>query len=105
MKLNFDFTILDLDGSPVKDGQGNELNAGKTAASIIMQSVDPSTDIMTKFDWATQLHKTGSVDLDKAGQVQFRRMIESLPNVSLIIRGILIEVIEKRDSELQPEQI
>jgi hypothetical protein len=100
MKLNFDFTLLDLDGEPLTS-DGVELHAGRTAAQILMQSTD-ATDIMTRFDWCTQLHKTGTIDLDKAGQAQFRRAIETLPNVWLIVRARILEVLETKQQEVKP---
>jgi hypothetical protein len=100
MKLNFDFTMVGLNGEPLKDGDGIELHAGRTAAGLLMQSTD-TADIMTRFDWANQLHKTGIVDLDKAGQAQFRRAIETLPNIWLIVRARILEVLENRQDELQ----
>ena len=103
MKLNFDFTLTNLDGSALKDEEGVELNAGRTAASLIMKSVETGMDSMEKFDWAQQLYKTGKIDLDKAGQAKFKKVIENIPNVWLIVRGQIMEVLEKRQDELKPE--
>lgn len=98
MKLNFDFTLVDLDNVPLRDTDGIELHAGRTAAKLLMQSTD-SIDVMTKYDWATQLHRTGSIDLDRAGQLAFKKAIESIPNVWIAVRGQILEVLEKRKSE------
>jgi hypothetical protein len=100
MKLNFNFTLTGLDETPLTDVQGMELHAGRTAASIIMQSIDPGIDTMKKYDWATQLYKHGEIDLDKQGQADFKKLFENIPNVSLIVRGKILDVITKRTDEL-----
>lgn len=102
MKFNFDFTMLSLDGEPLTD-QGNELHAGRTAARLIMLTTEPGPDVMVRYEWATELHKTGHIDLDKAGQQAFKNLIQHMPNVSLIARGQLLAVIDKRQSELAGE--
>jgi hypothetical protein len=101
MKFDFDFTMTSLDGVPMTDENGMELHAGRTAALLIMKSVDTGADIMTKYDWAQQLFKTGKIDLDKAGQQLFKTMILSMPNVWLSVRGQLAEVMDKRKEELE----
>ena len=103
MKFNFDFTLTNLDGASLTDEQGIELNAARTAANLIMKIPEGGPDIMVKYDWATQLHKTGTIDLDKSGQLQFQKVLESIPNVWLSVRGQLLEVIKKRKDELAAE--
>lgn len=103
MKFNFDFTLTGLDGQPLTDETGTELHAGRSAARLIMKSPDPGTDVMMKYDWATQLYKTGCIDLDKAGQAQFKSLFEKMPGIWLSVRGQILEVLEKRQSELTNE--
>jgi hypothetical protein len=100
MKLNYDFTLTDFDGEPINDITGMALNAGRVMANILLQNGDPATDAMVRFDWAQQLHRTGQIDLDKAGQASFKKVLETVPNLSLIIRGRLIEVLDKKENEL-----
>jgi hypothetical protein len=100
MKFNYDFTMVDLDNEPLLDQEGNTLHAGRTLAKMLMQVPDAGPDVMTKFDWAEQLHKTGIIDLDKAGVVAFKKAIEAIPNVWLIVRGILIRTLENRKEEV-----
>jgi hypothetical protein len=103
MKFNFDFTLTGLDGLPLTDEQGTELHAGRTAATLIMRSPDPGTDTMMKYDWATQLYKNGNIDLDKAGQVQFKSLFEKMPGIYLSVRGQIMEVLDKRQQELKAD--
>jgi hypothetical protein len=103
MKLNFDFTLIGLDGQPLKDENGDDLHAAKTAANLIMKISEGGPDIMVKFDWANELYKTGSIDLDKAGQDQFKRALETLPNIWLTVRGQLLEVLRKKKEDLKTE--
>jgi hypothetical protein len=100
MKFNFDFTLVNLEGEALTDPGGAILHAGRALASLIMQSPEAGPDIMVKYDWATELHKTGSIDLDRAGQAQFKKMIENFPGIYLIVRGRLLEVFDKRNEEL-----
>jgi hypothetical protein len=100
MKLDFDFTLVTLDGLPLTDENGIELHAARTAARLIMRSMDAGADVMTSYDWATQLHKTGTIDLDRAGQQQFRSMFEKMPNVPLAVRGQLLEVLSRKQNDL-----
>jgi hypothetical protein len=99
MKFNFDFTMVALDGTSLTDETGTELHAGRALAGMIMRTSEGGPDTMIKFDWATQLYKTGWVDLDKAGQIQFKKMIEGIPNLWLIVRGTILEVLENRKAE------
>lgn len=92
--------LTGLAGETLTDDKGDELHAAKTAATLIMKNPDAGSDAMIKYDWAMQLYKTGSVDLDKEGQQKFKKLLENIPNVWLVVRGQLLEVIDKRADEL-----
>ncbi len=103
MKLNFNFQLVDLAGNTLKDENGVELNCAQAAAQILTRSTDTGQDALTKWDWAQQLHKTGEIDLDKAGQAQFRNFFQGVTATWLIVRMRILEVLDKRENELKAE--
>jgi hypothetical protein len=100
MQFDYDFTLTALDGKPIIDEQNVELHAGRTLANFIIRQPD-TTDALERWDWAQQLYKTSKIDLDKAGQEKFRNLLLTVPGMLLMMRGQLIEVLDKRQKEFQ----
>jgi hypothetical protein len=96
MKLNFNFTITSFDGEPVRDELGIELNAGRACANIILNSQVGGLDISERFGWAQDLYRNSELDLDRAGQEKFKTMMANAPNISLLVRGRIMEVLERK---------
>jgi hypothetical protein len=98
MKFNFDFTLTSLDGQALTDEDRTPLHAARTLANVIARQPD-SRDALKRFDWAQQLYKSGCIDLDKAGQQEFRELITNIPGLLVLMRGQYLEVIEKKLNE------
>jgi hypothetical protein len=104
MKFNFDTILHDMDGkTPVLDPNGKEVNIGKFAATLLMNSTE-RTDMYKRFSWAKDLH-AGTIDLDKAGQDEFRKFIENVEGIGLHVRMAILDVLDKRVYQLNNKQL
>jgi hypothetical protein len=102
MKFNFDTILYDMDGkTPVLDPNGKEVNLGKFAATLLMNSTE-KTDLYKRFNWAKDLH-AGLIDLDKAGQEEFRKFVETVDGIGLHVRMAILDVLTKRSKQLDKE--
>jgi hypothetical protein len=92
MKINFEFPLLNLDGTEVALPDGSIAMVNKLVANWIMQTATRNAaDIMKYYGWAKQLYETGSVDLDVAGKAEFQSFVENLPDVSVLVKGVILE--------------
>lgn len=96
MKLNFDFTIKNLDGTDIQLADGTPLpNTSKLLANWIMNAASSSpAEIAKYYAWASELYSTAKIDLDQTGKKDFQTFVESLPNVSVLIKGQILDVIK-----------
>lgn len=95
MQYNFDFTILNLDGTEITSPDGSPVNASKLLSTWIMNSASSNAvEIMKYHDWAMQLYKTGKIDLDAAGHKEFRTFVENLIGVAVIIKVAIFDVLK-----------
>jgi hypothetical protein len=99
MQFDFDFTLMGLDGNPLTDELQIPLNAGRTLANVIVRQPE-ARDALKRYDWALQLYKHGAIDLDKAGQEEFKEMIRTLPGLLVLMRGTLLNAMEKRQKAI-----
>jgi hypothetical protein len=90
MKIDFNFLLLDLDDKPVTDQHGEPVKMNKFLANCLA-NVQKGTEAAKFFDWSMQLWKTGSIDLDKAGQVEFEKAITNLEGPSVLLKGRALE--------------
>lgn len=95
MKIDYNFALADFDGNAVLDEKGQTIPAYKAAANIILNSPIGGSDVMKRFRWAQDLYRDQVIDLDKAGQEEFKTAIETAPGVNLLIRGLLLAPLEK----------
>lgn len=95
MKISYDFILKDFEGNAMQDGKGNDLPAYKAASNLILNSPSGGPDAMKRFRWAQELYQDKGIDLDRAGQQEFREMILSAPDVNLLVRGLLIDPLSK----------
>ena len=92
MKINYQFTPVYLDGSEITLPDGSPLVLSKVLANWIMNLAATRPEDITKYyNWANELYKTGTVDLDNAGRNEFRLLIESLQGVSVIVKVAILD--------------
>lgn len=100
MKLNFNADLLNVEGDPIKNKNGENLRLNGVLASSIMGSTSKE-NVVKFFDWAIKLQQEGVLDLDKADQALLKTTIENLDGITVLGKGRLLEVFDKREEELK----
>ncbi len=93
MKLNFNQPLLQLDGTPFKEGDQDTLlcKVLATALTFITEGIEP----LKALDWMVKLQQGEVLDLDRTDQEKLKKLItEGFKNMSMLVRGRLLEVFE-----------
>ena len=98
MQFDFNATFSNLDGNPVLDAQGSELNKGKWLAFNLANST--SGDVVKFMDWALQLHHTGKLELDRADQTTIKNFIIALGNTAVLLKAQILDVFDAREKQI-----
>ena len=94
MKYNFSFVPKNLDGTDLLMPDNEPVQLNKLMAQWLMSSPAKSSDITKYYNWATDLYKTGEVDLDKVGVTEFRKFIDNLENTMVLLKGIILAILK-----------
>ena len=102
MDYALDQPIYALNGEPVKDQvTGVELFGHEVLATLISNDPTPRADSRKWYHWSKRLWENGTINLDPTDLDKVRDYIQQLPNLSLIIRGALLDMLtEKFQSSL-----
>lgn len=88
MKLDFNFSLKDLDGAEIK-----EANAGKILANSLVQQT--KGDAIKFFEWALSLHKGEILDLDTSDQETLKNFIKDGEHFTILAKAQLLQVMKK----------
>jgi hypothetical protein len=103
MKIKLNFTLRNLDGSEITLPDGSPAVISSLIANLLMNNAANSKDVIKHFNWATELYNTGEIDLDRAGQKEFKDFIYEIQNLSTLIKGTILCLLEKKDSNVSSE--
>jgi len=100
-QYNFNKPLLDLEGNPLKDANG-EINMGKALAQHLAQL--SKGNAVKIFDWAITLNKKGVLTLDRTDARDLRRTIDNMDSITVLFKAQLLEVFEKvSEPDAEPE--
>lgn len=88
MKLDFNFSLTDLDGQPIENA-----NAGKLLANTLAQQ--SKGDALKFWELALSLHKGEIVDLDTSDQTALKNFIKESDALAIFAKGQLLQVFNK----------
>jgi hypothetical protein len=88
MKIDFNFSLLDLDGNPIENA-----NVGKLIANILVQQ--SKGDPLKFWDWALDLNKGKELDLDSSDQETFRNFIKENEQITIIAKAQILKALKK----------
>lgn len=100
MKLDFNTPLLDLKEKIVKNPDGSEVLLNELLANGLVATTGKE-NIIKIFDWALAIQKTGILELDRTDQDLLKRTIENSDNFSVLGKGRLLGILEKK----QPEKV
>jgi flagellar motor switch protein FliM len=90
MNIDFNKPLLQLDGTPYKDGEQEAIMAKVLAAALatVTEGIEP----LKALDWMLKLQKGEVLDLDRTDQEKLKRLItDGIKNMSMLVRGRLLE--------------
>lgn len=88
MKLDFNFSLKDLDGKDIENA-----NAGKILASTLVQQT--KGDAIKYWEWALALNKGEILDLDSSDQETLKTFIKEGEHFTIIAKAQLLQVLKK----------
>lgn len=88
MKLDFNFSLVDLDNKPIDNA-----NAGKLVANALVQQ--SKGDALKFWEWALALNKGEMLDLDSSDQETLKNFIKDSENFAIIAKAQLLKVFKK----------
>lgn len=100
MKFNFNKPALLLSGKPVvlqhsADEPGKEQILGHILANNLV--AQRTGNIMKVLDWARKLYAGHIIDLDRADQKTMQSLIEGFPDLSILYKGQLLEILDQKE--------
>jgi hypothetical protein len=90
MIIDFNRPLLQLDGTPYRDGEHDAVMARVLAVALttVTEGIEP----LKALDWMLKLQKGEPLDLDRVDQDKLKRLItEGIKNMSMLVRGRLLE--------------
>ena len=88
MKLDFNFSLTDLDGQPIENA-----NAGKLLANTLAQQ--SKGDALKFWEWALALNKGDVIDLDTSDQNTLKTFIKESDSLAIFAKGQMLQVFNK----------
>ena len=88
MKLDFNFSLTDLDGQPIENA-----NAGKLLANTLAQQ--SKGDALKFWEWALALNKGDVIDLDKSDQNTLKTFVKESDVLTIFAKGQMLQVFKK----------
>lgn len=98
-QYNFKKPLLNLDGTPLKDGDAEIMLNKALAMNLSQQTKGESLKI---YDWSRILYRDGILNLDRSDARKLKQIIESMDNASVLFKAQLLEVFE--DGEIESEK-
>jgi hypothetical protein len=104
MRFNFVKTVTNLDGTPTVDQEGEAYQVHKVLANNLVNSTKGNS--IKFYDWALQLWKVGTLELDRADQTILKSFVESIDTMAVLVKAQIIGIIDhKPDNQERPESI
>lgn len=91
MKLDLNLNYKDLDGNDI-----SEANMGKQLASLLCGK-SGNIEPVKAFDWALELHKNKSIEIDKADLMKLTKFIESSETMTNLAKAQLLKVCDIKE--------
>ncbi len=88
MKLDFNFSLTDLDGQPIENA-----NAGKLLANTLAQQ--SKGDALKFWEWALALNKGDVIDLDTSDQNTLKTFVKESDVLTIFAKGQMLQVFKK----------
>ena len=88
MKLDFNFSLTDLDGQPIENA-----NAGKLLANTLAQQ--SKGDALKFWEWALALNKGDVIDLDTSDQSTLKTFVKESDVLTIFAKGQMLQVFKK----------
>jgi hypothetical protein len=88
MKLDFNFSLTDLDGQPIENA-----NAGKLLANTLAQQ--SKGDALKFWEWALALNKGDVIDLDTSDQNTLKTFVKESDVLTIFAKGQMLQVFNK----------
>lgn len=97
MKLNFNVPVLQLDGTPYKESNGDDVLLSTVLVNALSQHTE-GIEPLKALDWMLKMKKGESLDLDRADLDKLKKLIDSgFKGMAVLLRGRLLEVFEKKE--------
>ena len=84
MKLDFNFSLTDLDGQPIENS-----NAGKLLANTLAQQA--KGDALKFMSWALKLHAGESLELDPSDKETLKNFIKDHEQLTILSKAQMLE--------------
>jgi hypothetical protein len=94
-KINFDSVIYNLDGSAMNDGSGEAYIISKTLANNLVNG--SKGDTIKLYDWAKELYKSGSLELDRQDFQVLKEIVERMENVSILWKAQTLNCFDRAE--------
>lgn len=95
MQVKLNFTVKNLDGEELLMPDGSPVFLHKLVANWIMNSASKASDVTKMYLWATELYKTGHIDLSSIDVLAFKDFIDKLDGVSVVLRFAILDAINR----------
>jgi len=97
MKLNFHVPFLQLDGTPYKEINGDDMLLSTLLANALSTHTE-GIEPLKALDWMLKLKNGDLLDLDRADQDKLKKLIDpGFRGMQILIRGRLLEIFEKKE--------
>jgi hypothetical protein len=101
MKFDFNKPALTLSGEPfliIQDGRDPVV---QTLGMVLAGQIANLTkgDIIKYLDWARDLYRGKTIDLDRGDQKTMKALIEGFEKLSILYKGQLLELLDEKVSE------
>jgi len=104
MKLDFNYTLVGLDGIGLTQNE-ETLLAGKVLATQLATGSSKENDLMKFMDWAFKLHKGEIIDLDRVDQKLLREYIVETQLTNLVKNQFLNTLDSNTSDNGQEEKV
>lgn len=95
-KINLNFPILNLDGTPIKDESGQDLIAGKLLGNVLVGA--SSGDALKYYDWAVSMHGGKEILVDAS---DFKKILDFVEDSKVFTNLSKAQIIKCLNSATQ----
>lgn len=93
-KLDFNFSVEQLDGSKITVENNKELLMSTVLASAISNIVAKGDGVIKYYTWAKKLSKNETLELDYTDFKAFRDIVANLETITLLAKGQALQYLE-----------